>query len=136
MKKIMLFPALFTFLALSSLNLPAVSKMPDEARVTGTLHLGSIPTRPQPPGSVDESGPEPNETGYWLRLDKPIYVLEGTKSEASTNIVVLRVPPGLREKAIKFNERHVVAVGLMNCTGNWSVGASCNMLVKQMDMAE
>lgn len=137
MKKIRLFAVLFTFLALSLLNLPAVSKTPDETRVTGTLHLGAIPfLPPQPPGSIDQSGPQPNETGYWLRLDKPIYVLEGTKSEASTNIVVLRVPADLREKAMKLDDRHVVAVGLMNCTGNWSVGAHCNMLVKQIDMAE
>lgn len=140
MKKVKLSSVVFTFLALSLLNLPAVSKTPDvtrEVRVTGTLHLGSIPILPpQPPGSIDQSGPEPNETGYWLRIDKPVYVFEGTKSEASTNIIVLRVPANLREKAMKLDDRHVVAMGLMNCTGSWSIGAHCNMLIKQIDMAE
>lgn len=136
MKKIVLFAALFSFLALSLPNLLAVSKTPDEARVTGTLHLGSIPFTLQAPGSIHQSGPQPNETGYWLRLDEPIYVLKGTKSEASTDVVVLRVPVNLQEKTMKLEGEHVVAVGTMECTGNWYEGAYCNMLVKQIDRAE
>jgi hypothetical protein len=120
--------------------LPAVSKTSDETletRVTGTLHLGSIPLLPpQPPGSIDQSGPQPNETGYWLKSDTLLYVLKGSKSEASTNVVVLRVPAELIEKTRKLAGRHVVAVGLMNCTGNWAVGAHCNMLVKQIENVE
>ena len=139
MKKIFLFAVLFTFLALSLLNLPAVSKTPDETRetrVTGTLHLGYIPIpAPQPPGAVERSHPA-NQTGYWLKLDKPIYVLEGSKSEASTDIVVLRVPERLLKKTKMLDGRHVVTTGQMHCTGNWNVGAYCNMNVKQIDMAE
>lgn len=140
MKKIMLFAVLFTFLALSLLSLPAVSKTPDETRetrVTGTLHFGSIPLHPpQPYDSIDQPDPQPKKNGYWLRSDKAIYVLEGTKSEASTDVVELRVPAELIEKNSKLAGRHVVVVGLMNCTGDWAVGAHCNMIVKQIDMAK
>lgn len=138
MKKIILLTIVFAFLLLSLPNLPAVSQTPEETRVTGTLHLGSIPSTPQPPGSIHQSGPLPNETGYWLRLDELIYVLKGSKSEASTYVVVLRIPVNLQEKTMKLNGRRVVVVGTMECTGNWRVGAQCNMLVKEiaMDMIE
>lgn len=121
MKKMGLFAVLFTFLALSLYNLPAVSNTPKETRVTGTLHVGSIPVI------------QPNETGYWLKSDELIYVHKGSKSEASTDVVKLRVPADLQEKARKLDGQHVVVVGLMNCTGNWAVGAHCDMLVKQIE---
>jgi hypothetical protein len=124
MKKIVLCAVLFTFLALSVPDSPAISRTPVETRVTGILHLGSIPVI------------QANETGYWLRLDEPTYVLKGSKSEASTDIVVLRVPAELREKTRKLDGRHVVVVGLMDCTGNWRAGAHCDMLVKQIDRAD
>jgi hypothetical protein len=122
MKKIVLCTALFVFMALSLLNLPAASKTPAETRVTGTLHLGPIPVI------------QPNETGYWLRSDEPIYVLKGSKSEASTDIVVLRIPAELREKTVELKGRPVVAAGSMECTGNRRVGAHCDMIVKQIEM--
>ena len=124
MKKIVLYAALFIFLALSVSNLPAVSRTPTETRVTGILHLGSIPVI------------QANETGYWLRSDQPIYVLKGSKSEASTDIVVLRVPTDLREKTMGLKGRRVVVAGTMDCTGNWRVGAHCDMLVKQIGRAD
>ena len=136
MKKIFLFAVLSTFLALSLLNLPAISQTPTETSVTGTLHLGYIPIpAPQPPGAVERSHPA-NQTGYWLKLDKPIYVLEGSKSEASTDIVVLRVSERLLKKTKMLDGRHVVTTGQMHCTGNWNVGAQCNMLVKQIENVE
>jgi hypothetical protein len=125
MKKMILLALALAVLLLSlPYNLPAKSQTPAETRVTGTLHLGSMPVI------------QPNETGYWLRSDQPIYVLKGSKSEASTDIVVLRVPADLLEKTRKLNGRHVVAVGLMNCTGKWPAGANCNMLVKQIGIAD
>lgn len=136
MKKIVLFTVLCTFLVLNLSILPAISNTPDETRVTGTLHLGSIPFTPQPPGSIHQAGPLPNETGYWLRLDEPIYVLKGSKSEASTDVVVLRMPVNLQKKTMKLDGKHVAAMGTMKCTGNWHEGAYCNMLVKQIDMAK
>jgi len=124
MKKIVLCAALFMFLALSVSNLSAISQTPAETRVTGTLHLGSMPVI------------QPNETGYWLRLDEPLYVLKGSKSEASTDVVVLRVPADLLEKTMGLKGRRVVVAGTMECTGNWRVGAHCDMLAKQIDLAD
>lgn len=136
MKKILLFAVLFTLLTICLLNLPAITQTPTETSVTGTLHLGYIPIPPpQPPGSIEQSHP-PNQTGYWLKLDKPIYVLEGSKSEASTDIVVLRVQERLLKKTKKLDGRHVIVTGQMHCTGNWNVGAQCNMLVKQIENVE
>lgn len=137
MKKIGLFAVLFTFLALSLSNLPAVSNTPKETRVTGTLHFGKS----------DTFGIESNETGnsivsypkgYWLKSDQPLYVHQGSKSEASTNVVKLHVPVNLQEKAKKLYGKHVVVVGSMDCTSSgWGPGhASCDMLVTQIDLAE
>ena len=88
-----------------------------EIRVSGTLHLGKI---------------DP----YWLEADQPLYVLKGSKSEAQTTVVKLSIPAELLEKVKQLDGRHVVAVGLMDCTGNWAVGALCNMLIKQIDIAD
>ncbi len=136
MKKIVVFTVLFIFFALNLLILPAISGTPDETHVTGTIHVGSIPSTPQPPGSIHQIGPLPNETGYWLRLDNPVYVLKGSKSEASTDIVVLRILENLQKKTVKFNGKRVAVLGTINCTGNWREGAYCYMSVKQIDMTE
>jgi hypothetical protein len=136
MKKIALFTVLFMLFALNLFILPAISGTPEERHITGTIHVGSIPSAPQPPGSIHQIGPLPNETGYWLRLDNPVYVLKGSKSEASTDIVVLRIPENLQKKTVKFDGKRVAVMGKINCTGNWRAGACCYMFVKQIDMAE
>ncbi|MBA4392657.1 MAG: hypothetical protein C0407_03795, partial [Desulfobacca sp.] len=132
--KSLLFTLLWTFLAFNLFSYPALSDSPGDLGLSGTLRLGSIPSTPQPFGSIHQSGPLPNETGYWLRLDKPIYVLKGSKSEASTDIIVLRVPKHLQEKSGKLEGKQVTARGTMKCTGNWREGASCELLVKQIDL--
>jgi hypothetical protein len=136
MKKIVVFTILLMFSVLNLLILPAISGTPDETHVAGTIHVGSIPSAPQPPGSTQQMGPLPNETGYWLRLDNPVYVLKGSKSEASTDIVVLSMPENLQKKTVKFDGKRVAVTGKINCTGNWREGAYCHMLVKQIDMTE
>ncbi|MCE5194358.1 MAG: hypothetical protein LLF28_02715 [Nitrospiraceae bacterium] len=116
------FVLIFLLLNLSHV-LPVASETQNDAIVAGVLHLGTIPPLPQP-----------NETGYWLSSDELVYTLKGSKSEASTDVVVLTVPVNLKEKTKKLKDQHVVVIGDMNCIGNWASGAYCNMLVKQIDM--
>jgi hypothetical protein len=99
------------------------TKTPTGTRVTGTLHFGSVPMGL--PG-----------TRYWLRADQPLYVLEGSKSEAETDVVVLNIPVELLEKAEKLDGRHIAVTGIMNCEGNWASGAHCDMTAKQIDIEE
>lgn len=130
MKKIRVLILFFSFLLLILFyTSPVSSESQDGITIAGILHLGSIPFTPQ-------FTPQPNETGYWLELDEPVYVLQGSKSEASTNIVLLNVTADLKEKTQKFKEKHVVLAGDLNCTGNWASGAFCNMLVKQINQRE
>jgi len=63
MKKLILAMALVVLLGVPMISYGETNKTPDEARVSGTLHLGNI---------------DP----YWLEADQPLYVLKGSKSEA------------------------------------------------------
>jgi hypothetical protein len=127
MKNIVLCAALFILLALSVSTLPAVSQTPAETRVTGTLHLGSI----------NQAGPRPSGTGYWLRLDKPIVFAQGTRSERVVKDVTLTVPAGLQDKARELESQHVVVAGPMDCTMHFTPWtATCDLRVKQIDRAE
>ena len=126
MKNIMLRAALFILLALSVSTLPAVSQTPAETRVTGTLHLGPI----------NQSGPRPSGTGYWLRLDKPIVFDQGTRSERRVKDVTLTVPAVLQDKARELEGQHVIVTGPMECTMHFTPWtATCNITVKQIDKA-
>lgn len=132
MKKIGLFAVLFMFLALSLSNLPAVSKTTDETRVTGILNR----IEPRYTGNSEDSFIL-GEKGYWLTLDKPIVFNEGSKSERVVKGVKLTVPADLQEKVQELDGQHVAVVGILECVMHYSPwGASCNMLVKQIDLAE
>ncbi|MCG6533578.1 MAG: hypothetical protein L7F78_02580 [Syntrophales bacterium LBB04] len=133
MKKSILVTSLWIYLVFSFFSLAAHSAPPAEKQVTGILHLGPIPSTPQPFGSIHQAGPLPNETGYWLKLDNPIYVLKGTKSEASTDSIVLRLPVSLQGKAKELEGKQINAVGTLKCTGNWREGAICELHVKQIE---
>jgi hypothetical protein len=127
MKKIVLCTVALTFLALSVPPLSVVSQTPEETRVTGTLHRGSPP----------QSGPQPNETGYWLKLDKPIIFAEGTRSERVVKDITLTVPADLQDKARELESRHVIVTGPMECTMHYTPWtATCNITVKQIDTAK
>jgi hypothetical protein len=127
MKNIVPCAALFILLMLSVSNSPAVSQTPEETRVSGTLHLGSM----------YQSGHPSNGTGYWLRLDKPMVFDQGTKSERIVKDVTLTVPTDLQDKARELEGQDVVVVGPMACTMHFTPWtATCNIAVKQIEAAE
>jgi len=122
MKKIILIAMVFAVLALTVPCSPAVSQAQEETRITGVLHLDSM----------SKSGQV-----YWVTLDKPIIFAPGSKSERVVRDVKLVMPADLQEKAKKLDGKHVVAVGPMECTMSYTPWtASCEMLVKQIDLAK
>jgi hypothetical protein len=115
------------------LSITTFSQTPAASRVTGVLHLGQIPLTFSPAGIYLPSVPMPGELECWLRLDEPAYVAQGSKSEASTDIAELRVPPELHDQTKLLDGQQVAITGIMECSGYWYEGAHCKMLVKQID---
>lgn len=108
------------------------AKNGEEVTVTGILNR----IEPRYTGNSEDSFIL-GEKGYLLTLDNPIVFNEGSKSERVVKGVKLTVPADLQEKVQELDGQHVAVVGILECVMHYSPwGASCNMVVKQIDLAE
>lgn len=128
MKKIGLVLAMVFFVC----SFSYAAKNGEEVTITGTLNR----IKPGYTGNPEDSFIL-GETGYLLKLDKPIIFNEGSKSERVVKVVRLTVPADLQEKVQELDGQHVAVVGILECTMHYSPwGASCDMVIKQVNLAE